>query len=48
MTRSVRWLKGSNGEPAFDRYTHDFTDHMPIWLRLPVPADGQADFTVAE
>ena len=40
--------KAADGEPAFDRYTHDFTDHMPIWVRLPVPADGQADFTVDE
>lgn len=38
--------KTANGDPAFDRYTHDFTDHMPIWVRLPVPVDGQADFTV--
>lgn len=38
--------KAANGDPAFDRYTHDFTDHMPIWVRLPVPVDGQADFTV--
>lgn len=40
--------KAPNGDPAFDRYTHDFTDHMPIWVRLPVPTDGQADFTVPE
>ena len=38
--------QGANGEPAFDRYTHDFTDHMPIWVRLPLPSDGQTDFTV--
>jgi endonuclease/exonuclease/phosphatase family metal-dependent hydrolase len=40
--------RAADGNPAFDRYTHDFTDHMPIWVRLPVPADGQADFTVVE
>jgi len=40
--------RATDGNPAFDRYTHDFTDHMPIWVRLPVPADGQADFTVVE
>lgn len=40
--------KTASGDPAFDRYTHDFTDHMPIWVRLPIPAEGQADFTVDE
>lgn len=40
--------KTETGEPAYDRYTHDFTDHMPIWVRLPIPADGQEDFTVRD
>ncbi len=38
----------SDGSPDYDRYTHDFTDHMPIWVRLPLPHAGQTDFTVAE
>lgn len=36
----------SDGSPDFDRYTHDFTDHMPIWVRLPLPNDNQTDFSV--
>ena len=38
--------KKTDGSPDYDRFTHDFTDHMPIWVRLPRPHDGQADFTV--
>ncbi len=38
----------SDGSPDYDWYTHDFTDHMPIWVRLPRPHDGQTDFTVAD
>ncbi|MEM6564430.1 MAG: hypothetical protein AAF665_08300 [Pseudomonadota bacterium] len=34
------------GTPAYDRYTHDFTDHMPIWVRLPIPHANQTDFSV--
>ncbi|WP_306113587.1 MULTISPECIES: hypothetical protein [unclassified Roseovarius] len=37
-----------DGKPDYGRYTHDFTDHMPIWVRLPFPHDGQTDFTVAD
>lgn len=37
----------ANGDPDYDRFTHDFTDHMPIWIRLPIPHAGQTDFTVA-
>ena len=35
-----------DGSPDYDRFTHDFTDHMPIWVRLPLPHAGQTDFTV--
>lgn len=35
-----------DGRPDYDRYTHDFTDHMPIWVRLPRPHAGQTDFSV--
>ncbi len=35
-----------DGSPAYDRYTHDFTDHMPIWIRLPLPNIGQTNFHV--
>lgn len=38
----------ADGSPDYDRYTHDFTDHMPIWVRLPVPHAGQADFSVGD
>ena len=40
--------RAPDGGPDYDRFTHDFTDHMPIWVRLPRPHDRQADFTVAE
>ena len=35
-----------NGEPDFDRFSHDFTDHMPIWVRLPLPNSSQHMFSV--
>lgn len=38
----------SDLKPDYDRYTHDFTDHMPIWVRLPLPHADQHDFTVPE
>ena len=40
--------KLTDGSPAFDRYTHDFTDHMPIWVRLPIPNPGQTNFAVGD
>lgn len=36
----------ASGEPDYDRYTHDFTDHMPIWVRFHLPSSGQTDFSV--
>lgn len=36
----------ADGKPDFDRFSHDFTDHMPIWLRMPMPSDDQHQFTV--
>lgn len=33
-----------DGGTDFDRFSHDLTDHMPIWLRMPLPADGQHRF----
>lgn len=38
----------ADGSPAYDRYTHDFTDHMPIWVRLPIPHADQTAFSVDE
>ncbi len=35
-----------SGEPDYDRFTHDFSDHMPIWLKMPLPSDTQHIFTV--
>jgi len=37
---------GANNRPDYDKFQHDFTDHMPIWLRLPLPANGQHQFIV--
>jgi hypothetical protein len=36
----------ADGKPAFEKFTHDFTDHMPIWLRMPLPSDAQHTFHV--
>lgn len=33
-----------DGSPDFDRFSHDLTDHMPIWLRMPMPSTGQHRF----
>ena len=37
-----------DGSPDYGRYTHDFTDHIPIWVRLPLPNTGQTDFHVPD
>lgn len=37
-----------DGEPDYDRYEHDLSDHMPIWVRLPVPHVDQTDFAVED
>ncbi len=36
------------GEPDYDRFSHDFTDHMPIWVRLPLPSPLQHVFEVSD
>ncbi|WP_371171034.1 hypothetical protein [Aliiroseovarius sp. 2305UL8-7] len=35
-----------DGTPDYARFAHDFSDHMPIWVRLPVPSDGQERFEI--
>lgn len=36
----------SNGEVAFEKFEHDVSDHMPIWVRLPVPSASQKHYVV--
>lgn len=36
--------KLDDGSPDFDRFSHDLTDHMPIWLRMPLPSNEQQTF----
>lgn len=38
--------QGADGLPDYDKFSHDFTDHMPIWLRMPSPSASQHIFTV--
>ena len=33
-----------DGSPDYARFAHDFSDHMPIWVRLPQPAADQRMF----
>ena len=33
-----------DGSPDYARFAHDFSDHMPIWIRLPQPAADQRMF----
>ncbi len=33
-----------NGETDYDRFQHDLSDHMPIWVRLPIPSPTQTIF----
>lgn len=40
--------KLQNGEPDYDRFSHDLSDHMPIWLRMPLPAANQRRFSVPD
>jgi len=37
-----------DGQPDYDRFAHDFTDHLPIWVRMPLPSTGQHLFEVSE
>lgn len=37
----------ADGTPDYARYEHDLSDHMPIWVRLPIPHPDQRLFTVA-
>jgi len=36
--------RNPEGMPDYDRFAHDLSDHMPIWLRLPLPSAGQNVF----
>jgi endonuclease/exonuclease/phosphatase family metal-dependent hydrolase len=38
--------KAADGSIDYDRFSHDFSDHMPIWIRLPIPDPGQSLFNV--
>lgn len=38
--------QGPGGVPAYERFEHDLSDHMPIWLRMPLPSDTQHRFEV--
>lgn len=39
-------VQNAAGEIDYDKFTHDVSDHMPIWLRLPRPGPDQHLFTV--
>ncbi|WP_289041502.1 hypothetical protein [uncultured Aliiroseovarius sp.] len=34
-----------DGTPDYARFAHDLSDHLPIWVRLPLPAADQRRFT---
>lgn len=36
----------TDGTKAYSKYEFDFTDHMPIWLRMALPSAEQATFDV--
>lgn len=36
------------GLPDVERFEFDLSDHMPIWVRLPLPSENQHRFTVDE
>ena len=38
----------ADGATDYARFTHDFTDHMPIWVRLPRLHENQSDFSVPQ
>ncbi len=33
-----------DGKPDYGLFEHDVSDHMPIWIRLPRPHQGQTEF----
>ncbi|NHX27109.1 hypothetical protein HA397_24345, partial [Escherichia coli] len=38
--------EAAGGGPDYPRFEHDLSDHMPIWIRLPIPSDQQHRFVV--
>ncbi len=34
------------GDVDYTKFEHDFSDHMPIWIRMPMPAPDQHMFAV--
>lgn len=35
---------GEKNTILYDRFSHDLTDHMPIWMRMPIPNKNQRTF----
>ena len=38
--------KKSDGSPYYEKFEHDLSDHMPIWLRMPLPNSSQKRYVV--
>ncbi|MEW8437686.1 MAG: hypothetical protein AB2689_05970 [Candidatus Thiodiazotropha taylori] len=36
-----------SGKTDYSKFEHDLSDHMPIWIRLPVPSKDQIKFQVS-
>lgn len=34
----------ANGKPDYSEFEHDVSDHMPIWVRMPIPVADQWTF----
>ncbi len=41
--KSLHRLSKTKKESFVGKYDRDVSDHMPIWIRLPIPTVGQLD-----
>lgn len=37
-------LSASQRKALYKKFEHDVSDHMPIWIRVPIPVPGMPDF----
>ena len=38
--------KKLDGSPDYQKFEHDLSDHMPIWLRMPLPTSSQKRYSM--
>ncbi|MDH3580005.1 MAG: hypothetical protein OEM91_05185 [Hyphomicrobiales bacterium] len=44
LSEAVPELTGGDGKIKYDMFKNELSDHLPIWIRLPIPHAGQQEF----